>query len=464
MRKPAITVRSSQNGARPDPDNGPAVLRMGNSFVVAWATTAALACSSGSAPDSAAIARGEALFHDHLLEGLGGNGRACSDCHMDADSFQLSPANVETRFQQMSASGIDDPLFRPIDADDFVLNGSSANDFQNLRLNGLVRIRMALPDNIRLVDPASCSSGGVAAPCETAEVYALSAATFTDLWRAVPTVLDVRLTGVAPDSLRWDRGPNPEGGYLIDGRAVTLQEQARGALHDHAEAATLPPADSLDDLAAYENQLDAPAEPALDAHETQGKTIFNRACATCHGGPGLNAPASTPRQVRRFSDDYANCPPPTDTESPPRWSFAPCSPSLITNQQTYEIAFADGFKMRRTTTDPGRALLSGYVASAPPAADGRCAHAPCGQEFEDDWGKLDAPGLHGISKTAPYFHNNSAATLEEVVIHYEQLFRRLEAIALPSVLPAILTTDDVHVDRPNVPAERAALVAYLMKL
>ena len=28
------------------------------------------------------------------------------------------------------------------------------------------------------------------------------------------------------------------------------------------------------------------------------------------------------------------------------------------------------------------------------------------------------PGLRGIRKTAPYFHNNSAATLEEVVDHY----------------------------------------------
>jgi mono/diheme cytochrome c family protein len=85
-------------------------------LVATWATTAALGCSSAPAPDPAAIARGETLFHDRVLEGLGATGRACSDCHMDADSFQLSPANVETRFQQMSASGIDDPLFRPIDA------------------------------------------------------------------------------------------------------------------------------------------------------------------------------------------------------------------------------------------------------------------------------------------------------------------------------------------------------------
>ena len=32
------------------------------------------------------------------------------------------------------------------------------------------------------------------------------------------------------------------------------------------------------------------------------------------------------------------------------------------------------------------------------------------------------------------------------------------------VMPPLLTTDGVHRDRPNVPAERAALVAYLQKL
>ena len=36
----------------------------------------------------------------------------------------------------------DDPLFRPIDADDFRTNGDSAHDFSNLRQNGLVRITL----------------------------------------------------------------------------------------------------------------------------------------------------------------------------------------------------------------------------------------------------------------------------------------------------------------------------------
>src|SRR5690242_19178384 len=77
----------------------------------------ALADAGAEAPDApGASTRGNTYFHDRALSGLGGNGRACSDCHMDSNSFQLSPGNVEARFQLMRTSGIDDPLFRAIDA------------------------------------------------------------------------------------------------------------------------------------------------------------------------------------------------------------------------------------------------------------------------------------------------------------------------------------------------------------
>ena len=75
------------------------------------------------------------------------------------------------------------------------------------------------------------------------------------------------------------------------------------------------------------------------------------------------------------------------------------------------------------------------------------------------------PGLRGISKTAPYFINNSAATLEEVVDHYIEFFKRVEANFVPgNVVRPIATTDGVHFDRRPAPEERAALLAYLRKL
>ena len=76
------------------------------------------------------------------------------------------------------------------------------------------------------------------------------------------------------------------------------------------------------------------------------------------------------------------------------------------------------------------------------------------------------PGLRGIRNTAPYFHNNSADTLEEVVDHYIELFKFIQAVSPPFWLPApqVALTDGVHFDRKPTPEERAALLAYLRKL
>jgi cytochrome c peroxidase len=177
-----------------------------------------------------AVARGFRAFFDRQLDGLKANGRACADCHMPTDGFQLSPASVEARFQflqwrRQRNPDADDPLFRPIDADDFRTNGDNASDFSNLRQNGLVRITFPLPPNIRLIDPVTNQ------PSSETEV---------DVWRAVPTVNDVALTG-PDDGILWPRGPNERGGYQLDGRFGTLQEQALAALTNHAEIQLVPP-------------------------------------------------------------------------------------------------------------------------------------------------------------------------------------------------------------------------------
>ena len=100
-----------------------------------------------------AVGRGLIDFFDRRLHGLVGNGRACADCHMPSDSFQLSPRDVEARFQALQLrrlrnSRADDPLFRPIDANDYRINGDKANDFSNLRENALIRITFPLPPNL----------------------------------------------------------------------------------------------------------------------------------------------------------------------------------------------------------------------------------------------------------------------------------------------------------------------------
>jgi len=191
-----------------------------------------------------AVLRGFLRFFDRSLRGLDGNGRACADCHMPTNAFQLAPAAADARFrilqwQRRFNPRADDPLFRAVDADDFRLNGESASDFRNLRENGLVRITFPLPANVKLIDPAT---------------NAPSAETFIDVWRMVPTVNDVALTG--PDGINpAPRGPNNAGGYQLDARVATLQEQALGALVNHAQIQGAPSQLFFDDLASFQRTL-----------------------------------------------------------------------------------------------------------------------------------------------------------------------------------------------------------------
>ena len=70
-----------------------------------------------------------------------------------------------------------------------------------------------------------------------------------------------------------------------------------------------------------------------------------------------------------------------------------------------------------------------------------------------------------MRNTAPYFHNNSADTLEEVVDHYIEFFKRVQINARRRAsVPPIASTDGVNFDRAPQPEERAALLAYLRKL
>ena len=70
----------------------------------------------------------------------------------------------------------------------------------------------------------------------------------------VPTVNDVKLTG-RDDATAWPRGPNPLGGYQLDGRFGTLQDHALGAFISHAEVTALPSQQLLDDLATFQQIL-----------------------------------------------------------------------------------------------------------------------------------------------------------------------------------------------------------------
>lgn len=389
------------------------------------------------------IARGHHYFNDGKLHDFGGgNGRSCNDCHMESDNFQLSPADVEARWQALQAKGPggDDALFRDVDFDEF-----DGVPYANLRQNGLVRVHFKLPDNIRIVDP------------NTLAVVADSA----DVWRSVPTVLDVKNSG--PDNgILWPHAPNPEGGYQLDARFGNLQEQAIGALNAHMQVASAPSSGDpfLVDLANFENALVSPAPRTdLTADEAAGKTIFERSCSVCHSGSAFSTPQGQPG-IPRYISIFAGCFRPIDgpfyglpAGAPARWQFKQCPPRLARNMRLYRIQYQnpDGTTAYnyRPSSDPGRALTTGIVTGSSP------------NDVFDDWEKLDNSPLLGISKRAPYFHNNSADTLEDVVDHYQSLFMFVNAVS-HGFSPLVHTPDGQS--RLLSDADKPLLVAYLKTL
>lgn len=410
-------------------------------------------CDDVTGTDQAACVHGRKAFHDRKLQALGGNGRACSDCHSPSDELQLSPAEAEARFQKMLATGEDDPLFRPIDANDFRVNGANASDFTNLRF-GLIRITFNLPPQVALIDPVTNLP---------------SAERSVDVWRSVPSVKDVAITG--PDSFgrTGDNGgapigPNPSGGYQLDGRAANLDDQALGALRSHAEIQNDPPAELLSNIAAFQKSLftspsvanlaaamtagstDLPdPDPALTALETAGKSTFNRVCATCHGSTG-HPSTTSPTIGQRYHRIRSQCPRPPVRPADDGFGalqLPPC-PSVVTaNARTYEFTAPNGNKQRFTADDLGRAFFTGRFPDAP---------------------AFDAPNVRGSSKTAPYFHNNSVASIEELVEFYRVLFIAIRRDFAPPNLPPVISSDGTTFDRFITTDEVPGLVAYLKKI
>jgi len=348
-----------------------------------------------------------------------GNGRACATCHIADNAFQLSPARAEKRWQILQARkrhdpGADDPLFRSLDADDH------AQDFTLLRKHGLVSVEIPLPtdaDGDKLVWPVDDPE-----------------ATSVTVFRATPSIRNVTLT--AP--------------YQYDARFATLQDQALGALQGHAEIEREPNPRFLNDIAAFEKTVfSSPGvavltdalekghrlpniDPPLDAYEQHGKEIFGRVCATCHGGPRQTQPLPELDPVVGLRDIFLSKPVPPFAEGLP-FSDSPVQSKL--RMWAVRVPGKDEPELH-PSTDPGRVLQTGNI---------------------DQFNEFDIPSLYGIADTAPFFRDNSAATLRDVVRHYQLLNE-----ALFRVIP-VETPFPVRPD-PILDEEIDPLVAYLGKI
>jgi hypothetical protein len=339
---------------------------------------------------------GRSLFEE---ETFGGNGRTCLTCHTAATGT-ISPAEIQTLFNTDPTG----PMFRPIDSDD------GASDAYSILLDrATFRVEIPLPPGVTLVsDPT---------------------ATSIVLRRSVPTTIN---TPALDPTLMWD------------GRASSLEEQALGAITGHAQSPLIPTQQQLDAIVEFEHgeaffssQLmrdyaDGGAAPqwplGVTAEEQRGRRWFAEdpvnarrfnICGQCHGGPMTNEtqqnsglPVGEHFQTANVSE--------FNTKGNPVYQFQ------------FQSATNPGQTVIVTTPDPGLALTTGDVR---------------------DVNFFKIPPLWGINKTAPYFHDNSAATLEELMEHYED--------HLATFLPR-----GVDYPRPHVPTaqDKADIIAYMKLL
>jgi cytochrome c peroxidase len=340
-------------------------------------------------------------------ETFGGNGRTCLTCH-GRKTGTLSPEEARKRF----AANPSDPLFLHDGSDDGLGNG-----VERMLEHATILVEMPLPPNVRLADDLTARS--------------------VTLRRGIPTTLNT---------------PALDPILMLDGRDPDLESQALGAIHAHFQNTEEPTEEDLRHLAEFQQTARFFSSPVLRKFarggslpelppgytdsEQRGRHFFvdgpfaspfqkAGACAVCHSGLMLNEtsknfepflPAGLRFQTVGVSEFNAIGNPVRDF--------------IFTNPE-------DGSETVVSSPDPGRALITG-VAESP--------------NF-DSANAFKIPPLWSIRRTAPYFHDNSAKTLEDVAAHYAKFFA-LISTSPGGGEPALVLTEQ----------DQADIVAYMKLL
>jgi cytochrome c peroxidase len=342
-------------------------------------TSLAATAESSDEGHSRGRASGKRLFEQ---ETFGGNGRTCLTCH-SRETGTVSPAEAQERFR----ADPDDPLFRGDGSDD----GNGYGVTRMLK-DATVLIRIPLPDNVSLARDPSARSIVVR--------------------RGIPTTLNT---------------PALDPVLMYDGREPDLIAQARSAIADHAQGTREPDLGELKQIAAFQQTFRffssypllrfartgvAPRLPeGRTEAEKRGRRFFidvppagdfkTGLCAQCHSGPMLNA-----------TSQFIQVPP---KKAGGRFQTVGVSEFNDAGNPVIDFVFKnpDGTTTLVSSPDPGRALITGNA-----------------NDIFENLNAFKIPSLWGVARTAPYFHDNSAKTLEDVMRHYARFFQAVSPIVL----------------------------------
>lgn len=391
-----------------------------------------------------------AIHQNHpFFQDLGRNGRRCVTCHEPETAWTITPDLVQRRFDESQGT---DALFRNNDGSNCegALPGTldeSRIAYSLLLRRGLIRVGLDVPDNAEFTieevnDPYGCvfATNDISVyrrPLPTANVRFISAVMWDgresldastireDLMRQANSAtrghaeafadLTVEQAGQIADlqiGLHSAQIRDNGSGKLVTGGAkggashlsrerffIGINDPV--GLNPSGEAFT-PRAFTLFDewMKGKGTEIDGYRQSIA-----RGQEIFNTKPITLTGVSGLNGQtfASGVTVPESLSGTCTVC-----HDTPNVGNHSVKAPLNIGLDNPSEAPYLPVYTLRNLetgqrvqTTDPGRALISGKW---------------------QDIGRFKGPTLRALAARPPYFHNGSAATLEEVVDFYDRRF------------------------------------------
>ena len=395
---------------------------------------------------------GDIDFDNEFFQDLGTNGRRCVTCHQPDSGWTITPSNVQARFASSNGT---DPIFTSNDGSNCeAVRPESLDDqraaFSLLLSRGLIRVGLDVKDGAEfvienVVDPNHCglASTDVSAyrrPLPSTNLRFLSAVMWDGRESSPTTTIEQDLRHQANDATRG----HAQGAFdLTDAQARSIvnfelglttaqtKDAAAGNLRSQGadggpqslarqpfflginDPVGLNPAGTAFDPKAFTifNEWAKRLDESSDAYTlarqaiARGQAIFNTRPMTLSGVGGLNGQtfSSGVTLPASFQGTCTTC-----HDSPNVGNHSVKAPLNIGLTDPAIAPYLPVYTLRNLntletidTTDPGRAMITGKWA---------------------DIGKFKGPVLRALASRAPYFHNGSALTLEDVVAFYEKRF------------------------------------------
>jgi cytochrome c peroxidase len=336
------------------------------------------------------------------FQAQGTNGRSCATCHIPQEAWSINPGTIQRLFDE---TGGTHPIFNPLDANnpdtaDFSTVAGREAAYSMLLSHGVFRRGGALRadrqwDLIAVDDPHGFANltrlvhWRRAMP--TMDFPVGSATVNWDGGNSVGTDQRAGLVNQATRNVTGAQQGSPAAPEVIanivdfESSLFTAQLIVLGVGRLDSDGARGGP-EALSSMPKAAGRFDlfdawASHENPRRAQIARGQELFNNVNAGGGGCSGCHNSANNGTNINNLLFDIRTASAAARTSDLPLYTFQ--------NRTTGEL---------RQLTDAGRGNITGQW---------------------NDLGRFKTPTLRGLAARAPYFHNAIAATLEDVVRHYE---------------------------------------------